>query len=82
MSLGNLCQCSVTLTGKNCFLMFRQGLLCFIWCPLLLFMSLNTAEKTLAPCLYPSFTYLCTLMGFSLSFLQAEQSQLSQLFLI
>jgi len=34
-SLGNLCQCSVTLTvKKNCFLVFRWTLLCFSLCPL------------------------------------------------
>ena len=32
VSLGNLCQCSVTLTVKKCFLMFRGNLLCFRLC--------------------------------------------------
>lgn len=30
--VGDLCQCSVTLTGK-CFLTFRGNLLCFALCP-------------------------------------------------
>lgn len=32
-SLGNLLQCSITVTVKKCFLMF-EGLLCFSLCPL------------------------------------------------
>lgn len=39
--LGNLCQCSV----KSFFLMFRRSLLCFIFFPLPLVLSLGTITK-------------------------------------
>ena len=48
-SLGNLCLCSVTLTVKKYFLMFRVNLLGFSLCPLPLVLSLGTAERSLAP---------------------------------
>ena len=69
-SLGNLCQGSVTLTGKKCFLMFRGHLLCFSLRPLPLVLSLDTTEKSLAlSSLHPPFGYLYTLMRSSLSLL-------------
>lgn len=46
-NLGSLCQCSVTLTVKICFLMFRQNLVCFSLHPLLLVLSLGTTDKGL-----------------------------------
>ena len=52
-SLSNLWQCSVTLTVKTCFLVFRLDLLCFILNPLSLVLSQGTTEKSLAP--FPSF---------------------------
>lgn len=48
LSLCNLCQCSVTLTMQECFLMFRENFLCFRLCPLCLVLSLGTTEKNLA----------------------------------
>jgi len=42
-SLGKLPQCSVTLTVKKCFLMFRGNLLCFSLCPLPLVLSVDTS---------------------------------------
>jgi len=47
-SLGNLCQCSVTLTVKKCCLMFRENLPCFCLCPLCLVLSLGTTDKHLS----------------------------------
>lgn len=42
ISPGNLCQCSVTLTGKKrCFLMLRGNLLCFTLCLVPLTLSLG-----------------------------------------
>ena len=63
VSLGNLCQCSVTLTVIKCFLMFRGNLLCFRLCPRPLFLALNTTGKSLAPfSLQSLFRYLYTLI--------------------
>lgn len=45
--LGNLCQCTVTLTVKKYFLMFRGNPLCFSLCSVLLVLSLGTTEKSL-----------------------------------
>ena len=45
-SLGNLCQCSVTLTVKMCFLMLRRST--FSLCPLPLVLSLGTTANRLA----------------------------------
>lgn len=53
-SVGNLCQSSVTLTIK-CFLMFKQNLLFFSSCPLLLVLSLSTTKESLAPPSLPHF---------------------------
>ena len=44
-----LCQCSVALTVKKCFLMLRWYLLCFGLSPLPLVPALGTTEKSLAP---------------------------------
>ena len=49
ISLGSLCQGSVTLRGKKFFLIFRRNFLCFSLCPLPLVLSLGTTEKSLAP---------------------------------
>ena len=63
-SLGNLCQCLVTLTAKKCLLMFRANLLCFSLCPLPLVLSLGTTEESLTPSsLHPPSRYLYTLMS-------------------
>lgn len=43
-SLRKLLQCLVSLTVQKCFLMFRQGLLCFGFCTLPLVLSLGTTE--------------------------------------
>ena len=64
-SLGNLFQCSVTLTVKQCFPMFRWNLLCFSLCPLPLVLSLDTTKKRLASySLCPPFRYLYKLIRF------------------
>ena len=58
-SLGSLFQCSVTLRGKNFFLMFRRNFLCLSLCPLPLVLSLGTTEKSLAPSSWhPPLRYL------------------------
>jgi len=44
-SLGNLFPCTVTVTGKKCFLMFRGNVLCFSLCSLPLVLSLDTSRK-------------------------------------
>jgi len=57
-SLGNLCQCLVTLTVKECFLMCGWNLLHFSWCPLPLALSLGKTKESLAPSsLHPPFKY-------------------------
>ncbi|KAK4828311.1 hypothetical protein QYF61_025323 [Mycteria americana] len=62
-SLGNLCQCSITLTVKKCFLMLRWNLLGFSMHPLPLVLPLVTTEKSLAlSSLLPLFSYLYTLI--------------------
>lgn len=62
-SLDNLCRCSVTLTGKKWFLIFRGKLLHFSLCPSALFLSLGTTGKSLGLSSFPSpCGYLCTLM--------------------
>ena len=67
-SLGNLLQCSVTLTVKEWFLMFRWNILCFSLWPLPLVLALSTIEKALAPSsLHSPFRYVSTLIEFSLS---------------
>ena len=43
--LVNLCQWSLILVGKNCFLMFRWNLLCFSLCPLLSVLSWHHWKK-------------------------------------
>ena len=47
--LGNLHECSVTLTVKKCFLMFRGTLSCSNLFPLPLVLLLDTTEKSLTP---------------------------------
>ena len=73
-SLGNLCQCSVTLTEGQFPLPFRQHLLCFSLCPRPLVLSLDTTEKSLAlSTVHYPFRHLYTLMWPSEpSLLQAE----------
>ena len=60
--LGNLFQCSATLTVKNCFLMFRDSLPCFGFCPLPLAPSLGITEKCLGSIFFATslqvFTHL------------------------
>jgi len=83
-SLGNLCQCLVTLTMKKCFLVFRWNCLYISLCPLPLVLALGTTGKSLAPSSsFHPFRYFYTLRRspFEPSLLQAEQSQLSQPFL-
>lgn len=48
-SLGNLCHCSVTLSIKMCFLMFRKSLRCSSLCPLPLALSLGTTGRKCDP---------------------------------
>jgi len=65
-SLGNLCQCSVTLIVKQGCLMFRWHLLCFSLCPVPLLLSLATTEKSLAlSSLHPPFRYFNSAFIFS-----------------
>lgn len=69
-SQGNLCQCSLTLTGKNCFLMFGGSPLCFSLCPLPLLLSLSATGKSVAlSSKYLPFRYLYLLISSSLSLL-------------
>ena len=84
-ALGKLCQCLVTPAVKKWFLMFRGNLPCFSWCPLPLVLALGTTKRSLAPTpLHPPLRYLYTLIRSAPepSLLQAQQSQLSQPFLI
>lgn len=56
---GKPCQCSVTLTGRKCFLMFRGSFLCFNLCPSSLILSLSTTKNNLAlSSLHPPLRYL------------------------
>lgn len=60
ISLGNLCQCSVTLRGNTVFffwLMSRENLLYFSLCPLSLVLSQGTTENHCLP-LCPTCRYL------------------------
>lgn len=60
---GHLCWCSVTLAVRKCLLTFRQNLLHFNLCQLLLALLLDTTERSLAPsALHPPFTFLYTLV--------------------
>lgn len=63
--------------------MFRGNLLCFVFCPLPCVLSLGISKKSLALSFQPLFMYLYTLIKFPSkpSFLQSEQSQISQLLL-
>jgi len=79
-SLGNLGQCSVILTMKKRFLMFRQNLLCFSFCPLPPVLSLKRAWPHPFST-FPSDISIHWWDSSQLSLLQAEQSQLSQPFL-
>lgn len=57
-SLGNPCQCSVTLTVKKCFLVFTGNLLCW-FVPVVSHPGTGTIEKSLVlSSLHPSFRYL------------------------
>ena len=84
--LGSLCQCSVTLTVKKCFLMFRGNLLCFILCPLPHVLSLGITGKSLDPSIFtPSlqvFMYIGEISARtpSLLFLRAELSRIFSAF--
>lgn len=75
--LGNLCRCSVTLTAKNCFQMFRQKMLCFTLCPLPPILGHWTGPGS-GCSLHPPFCCFCTLVRGPWD-LQDEPSQLSQL---
>ena len=81
-SVGNLFQCSITLT--SC--MFVWNFKFSIFRPLLFVFSLYNAEKSLTSslCLPPPFSYLQTLARPPphSSFSQAEQTQATQPFLI
>lgn len=70
-----LCEFSITLTERKCFLVFRKSLLCFNMCPLPLVILLGTSGKSLA--LHLPFRFLYSLLRSPLSLLQTEQSQLS-----
>lgn len=84
-SLGNLFQCSATLTLKKmCFLVFWRNLLCLSLCPSSLVLSSGTTEKTGSIFFMPSlqvFIYIDKITP-ELSLLQAGQSQPSWPFLI
>lgn len=85
-SQGDLDHCSAIHTVKNCFLRFRQTLLYSSLCPLPLVLSLGATEKK------PDLASLRNLLLLVLvyidkippepSLIQAEQSQLLQLFLV
>lgn len=71
ISLGSLFQCSVTLTVKKFFLLLLCNILCHIFCPLPLVLSLHITENSLTSSLH--FRYLLTVMGspFSLLFFRS-----------
>lgn len=68
----------------KCFLIFRQTILCFSWCPLLLVFSLGTMKRAwLHLLLQPPFRCLYTLMRSSLSlFFSRLHSSSAQPFII
>ena len=62
IAVGNLCQCSVTLTVKKCFLIFRKNISFISLSSLPLVVSLGTTGKRFSQSsLDPPFRYLCTL---------------------
>lgn len=69
-SLGTLCQSSVTLTGKKCFLMCRGNLLCSGLCPWPLVLPLGTTGKSQAL----SFSHFLILLSFLCSRLDSPSS--------
>lgn len=72
-----LFQCSVTVTVKKCFLMFRQHLL---FVPLTSFLSLSTTEKSPSfSSLHPSFRDLYPLITFTLIWLLSKLNNCSTL---
>lgn len=74
-SLGNLCQCSVTLTLKKCFLMFRWDFLYFNLYPLPLLLSLGITKTSLPQSsLHSHIRYLFALITSALSLLFAMLS--------
>jgi len=78
-SLGNLCQCFITLTVEKCCLVFRRNLLCFSLCPLPPVPSQDTTENSPAPSSFPPIRCLHTGIAPLSCLFQAEQSHLSQL---
>lgn len=76
-SLGNLCYCSINLTVKNCFLIFRGSLPCFSLRPLPLFLSLGTTEKSLVSSSSFPFKHFF-IDKIPLGLLQARQSYFPQ----
>ena len=79
----SLFQCSVTLTGKKFLFTFVWSFLCSSLCLLSLVLSLGITKNSLAPStwLLP-FRYLYILIRSPVSLLQAEESQISQPFLV
>ena len=71
---------TTSLGNHQCFLMFRQHLTCFSFCPLCLVLSLGIIEKSLAPSsLYLPFRYLYALMRTLLSLAFSRLNSLSSL---
>lgn len=82
-SLGNLCSCSVTVTVKKSFIMFRCILLCFSWCSLPFVLETTCSELGFTFFTAFFFRYLYTLVSFPLNLLFSRlSSSLSQCFLI
>lgn len=68
-SLGNLCQCMVTLTAKMFFIMFRWTFSVFDFVPLALVLSLGATEEKLPPL---SFSALQVLIRTPLSLISSR----------
>jgi len=75
-----LCQWSVTLTVKKCFLTLTKNLLCFDFCQLPMVLPLGTTEKNLAPSsLHLHFRNLYTLLRSPLGLLSSRLNSPSSL---
>lgn len=80
-SLGNPCQCTVTFTGKKCFLIFGGNLMCLILCPSPLILPLGTTDKSRACLLCALSSGICYTDKIPHSLFWAYQSRSSQLFI-
>lgn len=82
-SLGSLFQWSAALSVRKLFLMLRYQFLCFSLWPLLLILSMDTTEKSLAPSPQPRpLRSLYALVRSCLSLLYTKQAWLCQSVLI